>query len=294
VIFKPLTFFKFPNYAQCPTPLVMEDRVRVYFSQRSEQNQSFIRYCDLDIEDPTLMLCEGPRVLENGKPGTFDDEGQIPSFALRREGKIELWYSGWNTRNTIPYHNSAGFAVSENGGRTFKRVNDGPVLDRTPTEPYLAVTPCFVGNDIYYISGLRWELIAGRYEPIYGIRKAWRVTHMGDGVVERPPANEWVIHQKHDLECFSRPWVVDDRMFYSYRSAEDYRDGENAYQIGMAERCADGKTWIRADYKVFLPRSDFDQKMQAYPSTFEAKGKTYLLWNGSGFGKHGFAIGVLE
>lgn len=294
--FQPLAFFRFPSYAQCPTPLVMEDRVRVYFSERDEKNRSHIRFCDLDLDDPTSLLCEGPRVMELGRPGTFDDEGQIPSCARRTANGIQLWYSGWNTRNTVPYHNAAGFVWSDNGGQKFRRLHDGPILDRTAEEPYLAVTPCFDDTTIYYVSGLRWESIGGRYEPIYLIHRCWVDLSRENMAVVRVPAANPVIPQAHPLECFSRPWVaiIDGRkyLFYAYRSALDYRDGAGAYRIGMAIMRDD--KWLRDDVSLSLPRSEFDQTMQSYPAIFEAKGRVFMLYNGNSFGKHGFGVAVCD
>jgi hypothetical protein len=82
-------------------------------------------------------------------------------------------------------------------------------------------------------------------------------------------------------------------MIYSYRSAVDYRDGgPGAYRLGNAVSL-DGIDWIRLD-NIEVPRSDFDQQMQAYAATFEVGGRRYLLYNGSEFGRYGFALAVQE
>jgi hypothetical protein len=280
--------FKTASYAQTPTPLVMADRVRVYFSARSPENKSHIEFVDLDLDDPTKII-GGPsgRILENGKPGTGDDEGQMPSYAEADGHVVLLHYSGWNSRNTVPYHNATFLAKSANGGRTFQRQHDGPILDRIPTEPYLRVTPCKCYFKTWYVSGLHWEFIGDRYEPIYVIRQ-----------LNESKGNPVAIRQERASECFSRPWVTrhleEDywTMHYSYRDAVDYRDGPGAYRIGYAES-KDGERWHRHDHTLILPRSDFDQKMQAYAATFEVKGTTYMVYNGDTFGKFGFGLAVL-
>lgn len=281
------------NYAQCPTPLVLEDRVRVYFSQRDPRNKSYVSYVDLDIDDPTFVRAGESRILENGKPGTGDDEGQIPSFARNILGDLtELFYSGWNSRNTVPYHNATFLARSFDGGKSFKRAFEGPILDRSTTEPYLAVTPCVVGNRMWYVSGLRWEMIDGKYEPIYVIRHA---AQNRSGRWERDGLD--VIPQSNSHECFSRPWVVHGedgwRMWFSYRDAHDYRDGNGAYSIGHATS-DDGWKWERQADIVFEGKEEeWDSKMQAYSAVFEAKGKTYMAYNGNTFGRHGFGLAKL-
>lgn len=278
--------YRTDNWAQTPTPLVLSDRVRVYFAERDELNKSFIRFVDLDLDDPTKII-DGPsnRVLENGKPGTGDDEGQMPSYAEADGHGVTLLYSGWNTRNTVPYHNATFAAKSENGGRSFVREHDGPTLDRTASEPYLRVTPCRCSWGTWYVSGVRWEYIDEKYEPIYVIR-----------ALSGYRGNPIAIPQEHQRECFSRPWVVrrgdEWTMFYSYRDAVDYRDGVGAYKLGYAES-SDGEKWHRHDGILELPRSDFDQKMQCYASTFDVKGKTFMVYNGDTFGKGGFGLAVL-
>jgi hypothetical protein len=292
--FKPLAFFAFKNYAQTPTPLVLDDRVRVFIAERDGNNRSYISYADLDIDDPTLMLGVGGRVLGPGPLCGFDQDGQMPSFSSRNGDYADLWYSGWLA---LPsgYHNSMGLAISRDGGRSFVRSHPGPVMDRTETEPYLCVTPCIVndhGPRMWYITGLRWEMINGRAEPIYGIAHAQVIAGSGwerDGKL--------VVQQNSPTECFSRPWVLKQsdgwRMWYSYRGAMDYRDGHGAYKIGYATS-DDSHHWVRRDSEFILPRGDFDSTMQAYPAVFQVRGKTYLLYNGNGFGKRGFGLAVME
>lgn len=280
------------TFAQCPTPLVMQDRVRVYFAERDAKNKSFIRYADFDLDDPTKMIGESGRVLENGDPGTFDDQGQIPSCAVCHDKTVNLYYSGWNTRTTVPYHNATGVATSLDGGETFERPWPGPLLDRTPLEPYLAVTPCWTGPNWYYVSGMRWEKIGDRMEPIYVICQATSKDGMHferDGVIRIP--------QLHERECFSRPWVMkindDWHMWYSHRHAEDYRDGHGAYRLGYAVS-NDGQNWQRRDGEVGISVSEdgWDSKMIAYSAVFFLRDKLWMLYNGSSFGKHGFGLAV--
>jgi hypothetical protein len=291
--------FETSTYAQTPTPLVLDDRIRVYIAERDERGKAFISYVDVALDDPTKILGRSiGRVLPNGNPGTFDDEGQMPSFAMRAGATgVNLYYSGWNTRNTVPYHNATGIAASHDAGETFFRQYAGPILDRTHNEPYLAVTPCiYPGVEVMarmlYISGLRWEKIGTRFEPIYSIFLAYS----SDGV-------QWgrrgvpIFKQLHELECFSRPWVIRDpaggfHCWYSFRSAIDYRDGLRAYRIGYAHS-NDGWIWERADWNAGIQigeGSDFDNKMICYPAVAEARGRLFMFYNGNTFGRFGFGV----
>lgn len=284
--------FETGAYAQTPTPVVLEDRVRVYYAAR-EWGKAFISKVDLNLDDPTKWESgRGGRVLANGKPGTFDCDGQMPSYAMRSGDHVVLYYSGWLAPQSFPYHNATGVAISYDRGETFERAYDGPILDRTLEEPYLAVTPCLHQRTMWYVSGLRWEMIGDRLEPIYVIRSAESGDGMHwsrDGVITIP--------QAHALECFSRPWVLrfDDgyRMWYSYRSAVDYRDGPGAYRIGYATS-SNGQDWTRRDDEFHLEREEWDATMQCYPAVFKAKEKLYMLYNGSSFGRYGFGLAVAE
>src|SRR5260221_3716953 len=125
--------FETRQYAQTPTPWVMEDRVRMYFAERDINNESFIRFVDLDINDPTKLLGEpGARVLERGPLNAFDFNGQMPSAVLGDGDNLSLYYSGWTGLANGSYHNATGVCFSKDGGLTFQRVVEGPILDRTP------------------------------------------------------------------------------------------------------------------------------------------------------------------
>jgi len=69
-----------------------------------------------------------------------------------------LYYAGWNIPNDVPFHNCIGLAISEDGGATFRRYSQGPILDRNIKDPFFLATP-FVHKEgaeyaLYYMSGL--------------------------------------------------------------------------------------------------------------------------------------------
>jgi hypothetical protein len=287
------------THAQVPTVLVKEDRLRIYYADRNSQGQSFPTFIDVEIENPSKVLSFHKRpVIDFGRPGTFDDEGVMPAFVTEDDGRILMYYSGWNRRSTVPYHNATGIAESHDGGTTFKRIFEGPIMDRTPLEPYLAVTPCIIKEEscwhMWYISGTRWASIEGRYEPVYVIKYA----NSRDGIIwERP--NILCIEPKHELEAFSHPFVLKREgiylMWYCFRNSHDYRDGTGSYRIGYAES-VDGVHWERMDDRAGITVSDegWDSKMICYPYITVARGTTYMFYNGNGFGQTGIGYATLE
>src|SRR4029077_10228490 len=105
-------------------------------------------YFDLARDDlKRIVTVQEQSILEYGKPGTFDDEGIMPAYVLEQPQGIWMYYSGWNRRVSVPYHNSTGLAVSDDDGDSFVRKFEGPIMDRTPQEPYLAVTPSVLQED---------------------------------------------------------------------------------------------------------------------------------------------------
>src|SRR5436189_3373132 len=77
------------SHAQVPTPLLVDDVIRVYFSSRPEKNLSQTSFVDLERNDPLkiLHINEAP-ILPLGKAGTFDEHGIMPSCAVRDGARV--------------------------------------------------------------------------------------------------------------------------------------------------------------------------------------------------------------
>ena len=287
------------THAQVPTPLLYDDRIRVFYADRNSNGKSYTTYVDLDRADPSKVLyCHKEPIIGFGAPGTFDDDGAMPSYALRNDGNVWMYYSGWNRGVTVPYRNSVGIAVSDDDGTTFRRLYEGPVLERCPEEPYIAVTPSIVREGdmwkMWYISGTRWVEVEGKYEPVYVIKYCYS----NDGISWTRP-NHLCIKPSHDTEAFSHPNVIKDgdlyRMWYCYRNSHDYRDGAGAYRIGYAES-KDGLDWTRMDDVHGLPKSaeGWDSTMTCYPFVMKIDNRIVMFYNGNGFGRTGFGYAVME
>lgn len=284
------------SHAQVPTALRLDGRIRIYYADRDAEGRSFPAWVDVDPADPTRVLGHDPApAMGLGRPGTFDDMGVMPGYAAREpDGRILLFYSGWNRGYNVPYHNATGLASSPDGDR-FERVFEGPVMDRTAREPYIAVTPSMLRDDdggwqAWYISGLRWDLVGEKYEPVYVIKHA----RSADGVTwERPP--EICVPQAHPQEAFSHPTVLRHRgtlhMWFCARHSVDYRGGGGAYRMGYAWS-EDGTRWIRDDAQAGLHPTPggFDAEMTAYPFVLREGEHLLMFYNGSGFGRTGIGV----
>lgn len=284
------------THTQIPTVDVLdEQRLRVFFSSRDAANRSLIARMELDARNPSNILeIQAEPLLPLGLPGTFDDCGMMPSSVVDWGELKYLYYIGWNVRNTVPYHNAVGLAVSADGGRTYQRLFDGPVMDRTAQEPYFCATTCVrIESGIWrnwYLSCTGWTMIDGRMEPHYHLKYA----ESHDGIHWRREGRVAIDYASPLEGGIVRASVRKDgelyRMWYSYRSHADYRSARmNSYRIGYAES-GDGLVWRRLDDQAGIDLSDegWDSFMLAYPEVVDVAGHRYMFYNGNGFGQSGF------
>ena len=115
-------------------------------------------------------------ILELGKPGTFDEHGIMPSCAIIYDDRVLLYYSGWSRSVSVPYTNATGLAISEDGGETFRKISEGPILAKSIADPYSATSPVVLRKDntwhMWYCSGTGWLRVRGKYEHVYDIKYA--------------------------------------------------------------------------------------------------------------------------
>jgi hypothetical protein len=273
--------------------------LRVYFAARDEEGRARIGAVDVAADDPRriLHLHDDP-ILPLGAPGTFDDNGMMPSWLVNFEGIKYLYYIGWNPQVTVSYRLAIGLAVSEDGGRTFRRYALGPICDRDLDEPFFNTAPCVLREDgrwrMWYVSCTGWETINRRPEPRYHIKYA----ESGDGVHWRRTGLVCVDYDEF-TKAIGRPAVVYDnglyRMWYSYRGIAGYRtDPHASYRLGYAES-TDGLKWVRRDDVVGIDRSGagWDSEMIEYAQVAELRGRWHCFYNGNGFGRSGFGLATI-
>jgi hypothetical protein len=289
------------HHASVPIADKISDEVlRIYFGPRDRQGRTRPAFIEVEADDPTHVLYVHDRpVLDLGKRGAFDDSGVMPSCIVN-EGPLKyLYYVGWAQGVTVPYQHAIGLAISTDGGRTFERVFEGPVVDRTAHEPYFCTSPFVLRDDgrwmLWYASTTEWVDVHGRAEPRYQIKYAESL----DGR-QWSRRNTTCIEYVHEREANGRPCVIKEdgryRMWFCYRGIVDYRtDKSQSYRIGYAES-EDGVRWERLDYLAGLePSGDgWDSMMVAYPWVYDHRGVKHLLYVGNGFGESGFGYAVLE
>jgi hypothetical protein len=291
------------THASIPFALPIGDGVfRVFYSSRDGSGKSLPFYVDAVIDENGISFPGSPvgPLFGFGELGTFDDSGMMPSSVVRVGEEIWMYYIGWNPQVTVSYRLSIGLAISKDGGNTFERYSQGPILDRDMEEPFFNTAPYVLREKenqwkMWYISCTNWEKIHNYPEPQYLVKMA----ESEDGVHWKRN-NQRCIDYDDVAKAIGRPCVVPIKsgytMFFSYRDIVDYRTHKNkGYQISTAQS-KDGRDWVKDDYSNTIPLSDegWDSMMMEYCHVFEYKGKWHMLYNGNAYGKDGFGYATSE
>ena len=303
-IFKPDGRYEWmQEFAQVPTPLELDDRIRIYYTTRPKpkngQYVSYTSFIDVDKENPEKIIYIHDRpVLELGTVGAFDEFGIHPGDIARINGKLYFFYQGWERSVIVPYKTSLGIASSDDNGFTFYKCGAGPLMSRTLNEPFLDNGFFVYKKDKYYLfysTCFKWEKLQNKYEPIYKIVCATSE----DGFVWNRDGKS-IIESHIDKEITGRPTVLKINqcyhMWFCYRNVSSFRTCKNdSYKIGYAYSF-DLYTWYRNDdlSGINLSDNDWDSEMQAYPYVLKIKNNIYLFYNGNNFGKDGFGYAILD
>lgn len=293
------------EFAQAPATLILDDRVRVYFSCRpgpdaNGQYVSHAAYVDLNRANLFEQVGLSARpVLDLGGLGTFDEFGTYPTSVIRNGAEIWAYYGGWTRSVSVPFDVAIGRAVSRDGGVTFEKQGRGPMLGAQVDEPFVISGPKvrrFNGRwYLWYIAGTKWLATAGRAEPVYRIRMATS----DDGIVWHRAHRELIAPRLEADECQASPDVIEANgkyhMFFCYRHSLDYRSLERGYRIGYAWS-TDLEHWIRDDDRAGLDVSSdgWDSEMVSYPHVFALDGATCMMYLGNQVGRHGFGLARLD
>lgn len=288
------------THAQLPVADIVDGKIiRIYYASRNSAGQSLTSYIEVDAECPSEILYEHNRpILELGKLGAFDESGIMPTCVVNIKDRKYLYYIGWSLKKTVPYQNSVGLAMSTDGGRSFKKFSDGPVVGINHIDPYFTGT-FFVFNEkdyyrAYYLSCIKWEILGGRPEPLYVLKYAesengitWERT--GKVAIGLAGQEEGGVVSAAVLRDGTRY-----KMWFGRRGKFDYRTNtNNAYRIGYAE-AEDGLNWTRMDALAGIDVSSegWDSEMISYPYVLRVADRLYMFYNGNGFGKTGFGYAV--
>lgn len=297
------------QFAQSPQTLVCDDFVRVYFSTRQRDPKvagkylSHICYVDYDKAMRSILRIADKPVIALGDLGCFDEHGIFPMHVLRHGGRIHAYTSGWTRRVSVSVDTGIGLAFSEDGGDTFERLGNGPVLSASPNEPFLVGDPFVrVYGGVYhmwYIFGTEWR----KFDPAHAPDRIYKIGHAtsADGINwEREDGKRIISDVLNAEESQALPTVVEIEgryhMYFCFRESFDFRKTKGrGYRIGHAYS-DDLRNWTREDttMNIDVSAGDWDSDMLCYPHVFKCEDKVYMLYNGNEFGRTGFGLAVLE
>lgn len=290
------------SHAQAPTVLQLShDRWIVFFSGRDGDNRSRVYAAELDPADLSVRCVYPDAVLGLGGRGMFDEHGVGPGTAITKGDRIRLYYTGGRSNRDGTHVNGIGLAESVDGGRTFRRLQQTPVLGAGADCPWGATTPTVLLEGqtwvMWYSSFWAWRDVNGRPEPIYDIHQAFS----DDGLNWRTSQKAALSFASDDEGGLIRPQVLRHAehrlLIMASRGWRDFRkSGPNAYRLVYA-RSTDGVTWTRDPEAIAIDPEDtldnWDSEMRCYPFLINDGRRLFLFYNGNDFGRHGLGVGEL-
>jgi hypothetical protein len=282
------------THASLPIGRPLDDETtRVFVASRDDRNRSHVGWVDVRLAEPPEVVAVAERpALSPGPLGGFDGDGVYPASLVEADGRLLLYYVGWNAGTPPPlFYASIGLASSDDGGASFTRESAAPIMARSEHDPCLVTSPCVRREDgrwrMWYVSGIGWvddgTILRSRYDVKYA--------ESDDGVRWRRDGHVCIGLRGRETNI-ARPCVVGDAGAYEMWYTHDEGAG---YRIGFA-RSVDGVEWVRADREagIELSSSGWDSAAQAYPWVLSKDGTQWLLYNGNDYGREGFGAAVLE
>lgn len=266
--------------------------IRILGGVRDADGVSRIKYIDVDENNPCNILYVSPRpILDTGNKGCFDDNGMILGDVLSVDGRLYMYYVGFQKVQKVKFFAFSGLAISDDGGESFHRYSEVPILDRTAQGRYGRCIHTVLHDDglfkCYYAIINDWKYINGIPYPVYNI---W-YTASEDGIHFSAEDNCLCVDTQGDEYRIGRPKVYKTEKGYEMFYTRDLVSKE--YLAGYAES-EDGIRWIRKDGELPLEKSEdgWDSEMACYPVKLVTERKKYLFYNGNGMGKTG--VGYAE
>lgn len=280
------------NSALTPTPLLInKDTIRVFAGFRDKMGVSRIGFVDVDANVPTIIKKISTKpALDIGSPGMFDDNGMILGDVLLMNGKIYMYYVGFQLVQKVKFLAFTGLAISEDEGDTFMRYSQTPILDRSDEGRCIRAIHSVesMNGEIHawYGRGSEWQFINGVPYPVYDIYHITSSNGMDFPKLGRKCITTNQINKEYRI---GRPRVykLNGKLIMMFT----YGTLDGRYMAGAAFS-DNGTEWTRDDDKLGIELSDkgWDSIHLSYPALLSVLGKTYMFYNGNSMGYDGFGL----
>ena len=272
-----------------PTPMLLsEDKIRIYGGFRDSKGISRIGYVDVCSSNPAKVvgISEEP-VLDLGRLGTFDDNGIMPCEVYRDEKRVFLYYAGFQKVENIKFQAFTGLCESTDGGNSFERVKETPVMDRSPEGLFIRTIHSVIFEEnkfkIWYVGGSDWvtkdDTQYAKYQIYY--------TESKDGINFNKQGTLCIsLNESKGEYRIGRPRVLKNDQFYEMTFTYSRLNGEVGSGYAYSK---DGLSWKRED-KVFplIPYSEWNSQGINLPYTLQVGERFFLFHTGNENGKDGF------
>jgi hypothetical protein len=278
------------NSALTPTPMrLSDDIIRVYCGFRDREGVSRIGYVDVLADAPAKVVGVSRHpVLDIGRNGCFDDNGLILGDVVAATGGIYMFYVGFQLVAKAKFLAFTGLAKSTDGGETFARMSEAPILDRGPGQTTIGAVHSAMFEQgrwrIWYACGDNWQYIGGKPYPQYHIR----YVETAD-LAAVPRAGHECLKPRGDEYRIGRPRVY--RLGEKYVMCFTYGTTSGDYLPGIAYS-VDGIEWVRKDEEVgiSLSPSGWDSRTLCYPALVQHRDRVLMFYNGNDMGVDGFGL----
>jgi hypothetical protein len=276
--------------ALTPTPYRLDDElIRVYAGFRDADGVSRIGYVDVRADDPAAVVrVSAEPVLDVGRAGCFDDNGMILGDLVDAPGGLHLFYVGFQRVARAKFLAFTGMAVSRDGGNSFRREQETPILDRAPGRSTIAAVHSAMYEDgrwrLWYAVGDDWETIGGQPFPRYHIRHAET-----DDLAAIPREDRVCLRPKGSEYRIGRPRVYRFGGRYVMLFTRGNVTGEYFPGVALSD---DGIAWERHDEMlgIALSADGWDSRTLCYPALIRRRDKLLMFYNGNDMGVDGFGV----
>ena len=288
------------SHAMAPAPILYDDNtIRIYMGCWSSKKISRIGYIDVDINNPKqIKKISDNFILDIGRDGCFDENGVFPGHAFNfGNGKIHLYYTGFQLGQKVRHYNFGGLAISEDGGDTFIRYSEAPIMDRSDEGLFVRAGQSIekscdaAGFHVAYSAGSSWHMCNDELRPVYDVFHQFSK----DGI-ELKTRGTKIVACNLDIEHgLGRPQIIKlGEYFYIFYTRRIIKDMK--YFIGAA-RSKDCQKWERVDNLFddvkYGGTGEFDFEMIYFPAAIRTSAHTALIfYSGNYFGAGG--LGAIQ